>query len=88
MPIRLVTLHKKALVFPQLTRPTECYFVVGCILRIKVSKKDEVRFGGITKEAVSIGEKPMQFTFIWDSMTTKKQALHESPYSTLNKHFC
>lgn len=81
MPIRLVTHHKCLLwqILPELTKPSECYFVVEYILSIKLVKKEEARFGGTAKEAVSVGGQPMQFTFICDSMATKKQALHKSP---------
>lgn len=65
-------------ILPQLTKPTECYFVADYTVSIKQAKKVAARFGGIAKEAVSVGGEPKQFTSTWDSMATKKQALHES----------
>lgn len=61
-----------------MTKPSECYFVVENIFSIKLAKK-EARFGGTAKEAMSVPGESMQFTSIWESMATKKQALHESP---------
>lgn len=53
-----------------LTKPAEGCFVVEYILSIKLAKK---RFGGIAKGAVNTGRKSMQFTSIWDFMTTNKK---------------
>jgi len=53
--------------------------VAEYILSIKLAKKEEARLGGIAKQAVSVGGELMQFISIWDSMATKKQALHKSP---------
>lgn len=65
-------------ILPQLTKPTKCYFVADYIVSIKLAKKAAARFGGIAKAAVIVGGEPKQFTSIWDSTATKKQALHKS----------
>lgn len=70
MPNRLVTAQEMVTISPHLTKPPEGCFVVEYISSIKLAKKG---FGGTAKGTVNTGRKPMQFTSIWDFMTTNKK---------------